>query len=80
MPYVISPVAYDKKGKQIDRTFDSPLFRTIREANEFIENMGSRWVTYPNIEIFRVPGPSFSFPKDAKFIVGYSEFGEYKGK
>ena len=79
MPYVISPVAYDRRGKEIDRTFDTPLFRTIKEAEEFINDMGSRWVLYPNIEIFRVPSRSFS-KKEAKFVKGFDEFGEYRPK
>lgn len=80
MPYVISPVAYNEKGKEVDRTFDTPLFKTVREAEDFISDMGSRWILFPNIEIFRVPGRSFQFPGQAKFIKGFDNFGEYRLK
>jgi len=74
--YVISPVAYTKDGE--DRTFDSPVFDSREEADEFINDMGSRWVLYPNIEIFRVKGDGKSFSKeDLQLVVGYSEEGEY---
>ena len=75
--YVISPVAY-VNGKEVDRTYDSVRFDTREQADKFIEDMGSRWVMYPNIEIHKVPGNGKSFSrKDARLVVGYGETGEY---
>ena len=73
MPYVISPVAYDSKGNAVNRTFDTPLFKTVKAAEEFISDMGSRWALYSNIEIYRVPGRHFHRGQE-KFVKGFGEF------
>ena len=76
--YIVSPVGYE--GGE-DRAFEPTTFSSREEADDFIDNMGSRWVLYPNIEIYRVKGDGESFSEgDLRFIVGYSEFGEYTAK
>ncbi len=75
--YIVSPVGYNKDGS-VDRATEPTRFSNREEADDFINDMGSRWVLYPNIEIYRVPGDGSSFSwKDAKFVVGYNESGEY---
>ena len=76
--YIVSPVGYE--GGE-DRAFEPTTFASREEADDFINDMGSRWVLYPNIEIYRVMGDGKSFSKsDLQFVVGYNEFGEYGSK
>ena len=76
--YVISPVAYTKRGKA-DRAFEPKTFTSRNAAEEFIADMGSRWIMYPNIEIFRYKGTKWFFHNaDLEPIIGYSEYGSYK--
>ena len=76
--YIVSPVGYE--GGE-DRAFEPTVFTSREEADDFISDMGSRWVLYPNIEIYRVRGDGKSFSKnDLQFVVGYGEFGEYTVK
>jgi len=77
--YILSPVAYDESGHEQDRAYDPMTFASRKEADDFINDMGSRWVLYPNIEIYRVAGDGKYFSKDdLKFVAGYDEGGEYK--
>ena len=74
--YIISPVDY--AGNKEDRVFEPETFSSREEAENFINDMGSRWVMYPNIEIYKVKGAGKSFnKKNLLFIVGYDQYGEY---
>ena len=82
--YLISPVGYEE-GKE-DRAYEPTEFRTREQAEEFITNMGSRWILYPSIEIYRRPNILKRFARwllgrnvnKLDFVVGYDEIGEYK--
>jgi len=75
--YLISPVAYVDGDEE--RAWEPMQFKSLDEAEEFIADMGSMWVLYPNIEIYKNPSiiKRLFRRKELEFVKGYDERGEY---